>query len=154
MARQFHADLSAWVVKAQGNVDLVVRKVVLDIGTSIVMRSPVGNPSKWKSVMAGKAPPKGYIGGRFRANWQHGTGSIPEGTIEAVDKSGALSIGRIMKSLSQGTAAGKIHYLTNNLPYAIPLERGHSKQAPAGMVTLAVIEFQGVVQAAALSVHQ
>lgn len=29
---------------------------------------------------------------------------------------------------------GDTAYLVNNLPYAVPLEYGHSSQAPAGMV--------------------
>ena len=41
--------------------------------------------------------------------------------------------------------AGDVIYLTNNLPYAVPLEEGYSKQAPAGMVALTVQDFQSVV---------
>jgi hypothetical protein len=50
-------------------------------------------------------------------------------------------------------AAGKVHYITNNLPYAWRLEHGHSKQAPAGMVGLTVVEFAGIVDKAANDVR-
>ncbi len=63
----FTLQLKAFAEKAKGNADLVVRKVVLDIGTRVVLRSPVGDPDLWE----GKAP-KGYVGGRFRGNWQYG----------------------------------------------------------------------------------
>lgn len=135
---KFVVDLTAFVKKAKGNADAVVRKVVLDIGTRIVVRSPVGDASFWKSP-----PPKGYTGGRFRANWQYGEGVVPLGASSAIDPTGAVSLARI--AAIKPEAAGKVHYLTNNLPYAMRLETGWSKQAPGGMVALAVREFQGVV---------
>ncbi|WP_256203847.1 MULTISPECIES: hypothetical protein [unclassified Pseudomonas] len=36
----------------------------------------------------------------------------------------------------------------NNLPYAIPLEYGHSTQAPAGMVRVTLANFQHIVDEA------
>jgi hypothetical protein len=145
-ANKFVVDLAALVKKAKGNMDLVVRKIVLDTGTRIVMRSPVGDGSLWRSP-----PPKGYTGGRFRANWQYGEGAIPQGTSTAIDPSGAVSLARIAGVRPE--AAGKVHYLTNNLPYAMRLETGWSRQAPGGMVALAVREFQSVVAAAAKAVN-
>jgi hypothetical protein len=48
-----------------------------------------------------------------------------------------------------------VHFLTNNLPYALRLEYGWSKnQAPAGMVGLAVAEFQSIVRDAAAEVNK
>jgi hypothetical protein len=139
---KFVVDLSAFVKKAKGNMDKVVRKVVIDIGTRIVMRSPVGDGTLWKNP-----PPKGYIGGRFRANWQYGEAVRPKGTRPDIDRSGAVSLRRIAKIAPQ--ASGKVHYITNNLPYAMRLETGWSKQAPGGMVGLAVKEFAAIVAKAA-----
>jgi hypothetical protein len=143
---KFVLDLTAFVNKAKGNFDQVVRKVILDVGTRLVLRSPVGQPALWK----GPAP-KGYTGGRFRANWQYGDSVRPRGVIDAVDLSGASSVARVASGAAR-TAAGRLHYLTNNLPYAMALERGHSKQAPAGMVGLVVREWQGIVDRAAQAV--
>lgn len=140
---RFFVDLTAFVEKAKGNMDLVVRKVVLDLGTKVVERSPVGDPSKWASPA-----PKGYIGGRFRGNWQYGLNERPRGTFMTIDRSGKVSIGRMAAGLPK-EAAGHVHFITNNLPYAMRLETGWSKQAPGGMVALAVREFQNVVSAAA-----
>ena len=123
--------LAKFAEKAGANVDAVVRKVVLDLGTRIVERSPVDT-------------------GRFRANWQYGNFSdagIPTESLPDMDPSGAVSIGRIASELPI-KAGGMKHVLVNNLPYAQALEDGYSKQAPHGMVALAVIEFQQVVDEA------
>ncbi|MEE4465532.1 hypothetical protein V2S84_25980, partial [Azotobacter chroococcum] len=61
----FELDLRAFIEKAKGNADQVVKKVGIDMLAKIVDRSPVGNPSLWQSP-----PPPGYVGGRFRGNWQ------------------------------------------------------------------------------------
>lgn len=147
--KQFSLDLSAWVKKAKGNMDQVVRKVVLDVGTRIVMRSPVGDGAYWASP-----PPPGYIGGRFRANWQYGEATAPKGDLPDIDRTGGKSIARIALGVKPN-AAGKIHYLTNNLPYAMRLEMGWSKnQAPSGMVGVTVVEFQSIVRDAAVAVNR
>lgn len=147
MNDKFSLDLSKFVKKAKGNIDLVVRKVVLDIGTRIVMRSPVGDGSHWK-----EPPPKGYIGGRFRANWQYGENIIPRGTVPDIDPSGKASLRRIAAIADD--AGGKVHFIVNNLPYAQRLEYGWSKrQAPAGMVGITLVEYQSIVAAAARSVR-
>lgn len=139
----FAADISAFVKKAKGDTEKVVRKIVFDIGTKVVMRSPVGDGLLWKSP-----PPKGYVGGRFRGNWQYGYGSIPAGDLPDIDKTGAASTLRISSGLA-GSAASGIHYIVNNLPYAKRLENGWSTQAPSGMVALTLVEFQSIVKRAA-----
>ena len=140
----FAADISAFVKKANGNVERVVKKIIFDLGTRIVMRSPVGDGSLWQSP-----PPKGYVGGRFRANWQYGYGEMPSGDLPDIDSTGAASTLRITTGLAEKPAAG-LHYLVNNLPYAKRLEDGWShNQAPAGMVGVTVVEFQDIVKKAA-----
>lgn len=142
-AQTFAADIAAFVQKANGNSERVVKKIVFDIGTKIVMRSPVGDGLLWKSP-----PPPGYVGGRFRANWQYGYGIKPTGDLTDIDKSGNASTLRIAAGVNAAPAAG-IHYLVNNLPYAKRLEDGWSTQAPAGMVGLTVVEFQTIAREAA-----
>ena len=34
----------------------------------------------------------------------------------------------------------------NNLPYAVPIENGHSRQKPEGMVAVTVAEWPGIVK--------
>lgn len=134
----FVADLSKFAAKAKGNMDAVVRKVVLDVGTSVVQKSPVGDGNYWKSP-----PPPGYVGGRFRGNWQYAFGQIPKGERDMIDPTGAASISGISRGVaSQANVAG-IHYVANNLPYAKRLEEGWSyRQAPQGVVMVTIVEFQ------------
>lgn len=89
--------------------------------------------------MAVKAP-AGYTGGRFRGNWQV---SFDERTTEEtgrIDKSGGetLRAGNLM--LSQFRVGMKEVFFCNNVPYAYPLEMGHSSQAPGGMVRITAAE--------------
>lgn len=125
----FVLDIQRFVDKANGNVDLVVRKVALDLFRRVIMKSPVDT-------------------GRFKGNWQVAIGAIPAGTIEVDDKSGAVSIARVDAAVL-GLRAGDVIYLVNNLEYARALEYGHSKQAPGGMVRLSVAEYGAVVVQAA-----
>lgn len=125
----FALDIQRFVDKAKGNVDLVVRKVSLDLFFRVIEKSPVDT-------------------GRFKSNWQVSINSIPQGTLATFDKSGASSLARV-RAASVGFAAGQIIYLVNNLEYARALEYGHSKQAPAGMVRLSVMEYGAVVTKAA-----
>lgn len=144
--QQFALDVSAFAQKARLNMHAAVRKIVLDIGSRVVLRSPVGDPSRW----AGPAP-KGYTGGRFRANWQYSTIAPMSGVLGVVDKTGKVSLDRIRTGMPK-EAAGKVHWIVNNLPYAARLETGWSKQAPGGMVGLVVREYQGIVAKAAKEV--
>lgn len=147
MSDKFSVDVSAFVKKAKANMDAVVRKIVLDLGTRVVLRSPVGDPSGWAHPA-----PKGYTGGRFRANWQYSIVAPETGVLNVADKSGQVSIARITSGMPKG-AAGWVHFIVNNLPYAKRLETGWSRQAPAGMVGLAVKEFQAIVARAAKAVN-
>lgn len=141
----FSLDITAFCNKAKERSDAVVRETVIGLGKRLVELSPVGDPTLWKSK-----PPPGYVGGRFRANWQYGnlagTG-IPMTRSNSIDPSGAESMGRIIEGVL-GSIARTRHYLVNNLPYAKRLEDGWSGQAPAGMVGLTIIEFKQIVRSA------
>ncbi len=139
----FSDDIRKFAQKAGSNADKVVRKVVFDIGTSLVERTPVGDAKYWKSK-----PPPGYTGGHARGNWSHSEGAQVIQEIGGVDPSGGGSINRIMASVPV-KAAGKVHYIQNSVPYIEALEDGHSRQCPpGGMVATTVVEFQGMIQQA------
>lgn len=139
----FAADISKFIQRTDAKVAKVVREVVIEIGTGVVLMSPVGQPALWKSPA-----PKGYVGGHFRANWQYGFGSYPENEVADIDASGRVSIDRVKAGVQAAPVAG-VHYIVNNLPYAEALENGHSTQAPEGMVGKTVLRFEGVVKRAA-----
>ena len=126
--------------KTKTTMDKTTRGTVIGLGTAIVRRNPVGTP-----VTTGQ---KDYRGGRSRANWQYGLNSIPTGVIEDFDPEGSRTISAIAASMPT-QAAGKIHYIANNVKYIIPLEEGSSKQAPNGMVARTILDFQQIVAGAA-----
>lgn len=138
----FKVDLEQFARKTSNKADAVVRKIVLDVGTALVMKSPVGDASYWK-----EPSPPGYVGGRFRANWQYGD-EIPHSALNDIDPNGYSTIGRITEGVGIN-AAGKLHFLVNRLPYGPRLEDGWSRQAPQGMVHLTVLEFQNICAMAA-----
>jgi hypothetical protein len=141
----FALDIAKWAEKANGRMDLVVRKISLDIFRRIILRSPVDT-------------------GRFRGNWQVAIGKIPEGVVELQldEKAAKTKEGSKGRAAAIGTAtisaaaaetakvrAGDVIYFVNNLPYGPRLENGWSPQAPAGMVGITVTEYEGVVAQAA-----
>jgi len=142
----FAASLAVFAKKAPEQVRVVVRKASIDLLTATVMRTPVGNPDLWKSK-----PPKGYVGGRLRANWNVSLVSPDTSTTDAIDKDGDPTIERGSAAIGEADGIKDI-WIMNSLPYAIPVEYGHSKkQAPAGMVRVSVAEFQAFVDQAAAS---
>jgi hypothetical protein len=132
----FALDLSKAIDKAKDQAELIVKKIVIELFSEVVEMSPVGNPDLWKY------PKKGYVGGRFRANWNISFGSPDLSTTEQIDPSGSGSKGRIFAQMRKYKLADSSVFLTNNLPYAQRLEEGWSeKQAPHGMVRLSIARF-------------
>lgn len=87
---------------------------------------------KLKDGMDVKAP-KGYVGGRFRGNWQTSVGQAVTFSVDRIDPTGAQASAEVVATVP--ATAGNVVYLTNNLIYGPRLEyEGWSKQAPAGMV--------------------
>jgi len=135
----FALQIAAWVEKTNGDIDQVTRYALSEIDRRIVNRSPVGDSLYWKNPA-----PKGYAGGRFRANWQMSIGSPAGGTLDAVDTDGSATMAA-HASVVAVARAGQVFYLMNNLPYAQAIERGWSRQAPVGVVALTVVEWNNIV---------
>lgn len=140
----FALDIQKFAQKCGANADLVTRKVVLDIGRSLVEKTPVGNPDLWQNP---DNKPDGYVGGHARANWSHSIGALVNQEFKEIDATGGASIDRIVGSVPV-KAAGKVHYIQNSLPYMQALEDGHSTQAPAGIVAVTEVEFHDYVEKA------
>lgn len=138
----FALDIRKFVEKAKDRADIAVKGTMIGVAAKVDERSPVGDAKYWKHP-----PPKGYVGGRFRGNWQLGVGSMPGGVLNRVDPTGSKVMAEIGAAIP-GEAAGKVYYLANNLPYAQRIENGWSRQAPTGVVGLTVTEFQAFVDKA------
>jgi hypothetical protein len=87
---------------------------------------------------------KDYVGGRFRGNWNFSIG-YPDNSFRIhPDPTGEAATARLVSGALE-FKAGETAFIVNNLPYAIPLEFGHSTQAPGGMVRITVARFQQIV---------
>lgn len=145
----FSLDIKRFVEKAGKNADTVVGKTVFEIATSLVEKTPVGDPTYWINP-----PPPGYVGGHARANWSHSEGVRVEQEFDEVDATGQASLDRIAASIP-AKAAGKVHYIQNSVPYIQRLEDGWSRQCPPnGMVGLTVLEFNDAINKALAQVEK
>ncbi len=83
--------------------------------------------------------------GVLRNNWFVELDSASTATTENADPSGAAALQR-MQSTIEGVNELNSVFLTNNLPYAIPIEYdGYSAKAPEGMVRVNVARWQQFV---------
>ena len=99
----------------------VVRGTVFSMFSNIVEATPVGNPELWKSK-----PPKGYVGGTLRGNWQIGVGASPTDKKEP-DSSGATAVTGGLAAINKAEM-GQAIFIANNMPYAERVEYGWSSQ--------------------------
>ena len=129
MATSFRLDLERFAEKAGDRATDVVRKVAIELLSSVVLKSPVDT-------------------GRFCGNWNVAYGGIDYSTDGTEDKNGSATIYRGASRILSNNLPGVTIYITNSLPYAHRLEDGYSKQAPNGMVRLSVVEFNQFVQRA------
>ena len=141
----FALDLQRFARKAGGNLDQVLRWAVMGVTKEVTEMTPVGDPTFWKFP---KSAPPGYTGGLAKNNWFWGV-QVVDAIDPTPNKGGAGSLTRA-STFASNLRAGGVIYLTNNLPYAMALEYGHSqRQAPAGMVRITVARWQSIVDRAA-----
>lgn len=126
----FDKDIRKFNKKFDRGAEQVLRRSVLIIFSSVIKRTPVKT-------------------GALRANWQLGINEKPTGTVTSGGKVYGSAIGPV-KAGTDGAKIGDTLYLVNNLPYAQVIENGSSKQAPHGMVKLAVAEWDHTVAVQAL----
>jgi hypothetical protein len=117
----FALDLTKAIEKAKEQAELIVKKTTIQLFSSVIEKSPVDT-------------------GRFRANWNVSFGSFDTTTTEETDPSGTQAKGRVYQALANYQLKDQSVFLGNSLPYAERLENGWSKQAPAGMVRLSILE--------------
>lgn len=121
----FTLDIAKFAEDAKGAIDDAMREIIIEIGGNVIRMSPVDT-------------------GRFRGNWQFSIGAASTGELDRLDKNGSAATAELVNGAIQ-FKAGETAYIVNNLPYAIPLEYGHSDQAPGGMVRITLERFQRIV---------
>ena len=124
----FSSDIEKIAKKLNQSIESTVRATALELFGSIIVGTPV-------------------LTGRAQGNWQT---SIDEPITSIVDRTGETESIAELKDVAGGSIAGKILWLSNNLPYIRRLEfDGHSSQAPAGMVRINVSRIKSIVRNAA-----
>ncbi len=119
---QLTADIKRFAKKTGLRLDTIVRKLALDGYAGVLFRSPVDT-------------------GRFRNSWRlsvgqpnlrtefAAAGTKKQGTAGSKSQQPAspAEMSRVVEA-SRQAKAGTVVYITNNLPYAKPLEDGSSSQ--------------------------
>ncbi|MWN91268.1 hypothetical protein GQ597_11210 [Gilliamella sp. Pra-s65] len=136
-SQNFLSSINAFVDKAKAKNELVVKKASIEILQDIIRMSPVGQPELWQCYA-----PKGYVGGRFRGNWQVTFNAPASVELDRIDPSGMDTLKDGIEQIGRYTYGVQSIYFTNNLPYSVRLEFGHSKQAPNGIVRGAALNAQ------------
>lgn len=125
-AREFAIDLRKFGKVTRDQASIIFRKIALELDQRVVLGTPVDT-------------------GRARGNWFPSINVPATGTTTDTDPSGAKALAAI-NAVVGSAELGDTVWLTNNLPYILPLENGHSQQAPQGMVDInleAVADFYG-----------
>lgn len=108
-------------------VATVVRKIAVDLHTKITKRTPVDT-------------------GRARASWMLTEGAPSDVAPDA----SAFPKGKTAPAPPTPDVAAidgkKSVFIVSNLIYIEPLENGHSKQAPAGMVAVSLAEVKAEIE--------
>lgn len=155
---QFKARFAARIAAAKDRASDLVRKSSLELLGMMIDASPVGNPDLWLSLHPRSdintqkeshwKGPDGYVGGRFKNNWNCGVGYLDMDTIAEPNASGDDAMAKAEARL-KSWEPGQTIMLTNSMPYAFRLENGWSRQAPFGMVKTSVIMYSDLMAAAA-----
>jgi hypothetical protein len=126
MTSNFSASIAAFAKKATERQDAVLQGVVKEVGQRLVERTPVA---------AGEA----------RSNWQSSVNTPAATHTPDLDPSGSATIAQIAR-VAERSKFGDAVYILNPAPHIKALEDGHSKQAPAGMVSVTISEGRQIVE--------
>lgn len=120
----FTAAIKRFQEKATQRVSRTRRAVALELFNSVIADTPVRT-------------------GRAQGNWQASLDTPVAGTVERLGEHMAKAEAERV-TLSAGPDS--TIYLSNNLPYIVPLEYGHSQeQAPHGMVRKNMSRIEGIL---------
>jgi hypothetical protein len=140
---QFRRNFAAIMERAGEKKDKLAVMLAMEVLRRLIDGSPVGNASLWKNPASA---PEGYVGGRFKANWQVEYGGPDLSNSLPPDSFGSGSMGRGKTKVQQWNVTGKL-FITNSMPYCKRIEYDSwSQQAPAGVVRITVKNFKQLVK--------
>lgn len=117
------------------NANVMMRKTVITVASAVALRTPVDT-------------------GRARANWQTQIGAAATGLVNAYPKgkegstgaaSAGVAVSQAVQTMAGYSKSGVAVYISNNLPYIDLLNKGSSKQAPAGFIQAAIMAGQRAI---------
>ena len=117
------SDLKRFAQLSIAKQDRVVKSSFIQLGNEMEFKSPVKD-------------------GGFKDSWIGAIGSPSNETFEP----GRSAVGALNAMLG-GFRVGEVFYYTNNMPYALKLEYGHSEQAAHGMVRITARRWPAIVNA-------
>jgi hypothetical protein len=139
----FKADFAKVLKSAGDKAEALVRHGAMLSLKKIIDKSPVGDPSMWADP---DSAPKGYSGGRMKANWNTSIGNVNFSNTAPPDKTGAGALAKGAEVIAT-FKMGDIIYLTNSMPYAKRIEYdAWSNQAKAGVVRVTALEYQSIIK--------
>jgi len=136
MTQTFTADLTKFFNKVEKKADAFLKTVSQEIALRIITRNPVktgfSRASWWASL--------GNLGGHpNQPQWETYKGKTGgAGSVSTPFAALTVTIGQ--------AKMGDVIILANNASYIQALEKGHSQQAPAGMVAVTLAEAQQIAQ--------
>jgi len=120
---------------APSKFEQFLKSIVIQLWSGFIFGTPVGNSDLWKVK-----PKERYVGGRARGNWQMTINHRAQGIIDTIDPDGMKTMSEGLKVLSvmPNHGMGITIWITNNLPYIVALENGHSTQKPVGWIGMTI----------------
>lgn len=128
---KFSKRMTALAKTFESNAQDLVVKTALTVHSVVVLGTPVDT-------------------GRARGSWLVAINRPADGTAESPGDFGYVAATTKAQRVLKGYKAEQDVHLTNNLPYIVPLNQGHSQQAPAGFVEDAIAAGVRLVKGAKL----
>lgn len=128
LSGSFAEQLGQFAEETMDKADSIFREIVMIVGETLVRLSPVDE-------------------GTFRGAWRFSIGAQDSTVYDTPDKDGAETIARMLAEVGNLTY-GQVANIQNATIYGIPLEFGHSTQAPNGFLRITIARFQQIVSQA------
>jgi hypothetical protein len=111
---------------SEAMMDKVARKLVLEVGSRLIQRTPVKK-------------------GGARGGWQTTISSPATAPNNRIMPAGTTAINEMRATLKDwNPTSGVSAFITNLVPYILRLEHGYSRQAPSGMMAVTIAEVGGI----------
>ena len=118
MAGKMARDIKTFEARVKTDADRVMESFLFGLYGEIVRRTPVAAMN----------------GGRARGSWEMGTNLATNRSVDGPkNKSGAVRPPPRLAGMAQKSDRIAV-YISSAIPYIVPLEHGHSQQAPKGFM--------------------